>query len=495
MANNMQLFGKGLMNNSMLPVVRGFLPPSVRDDDVEVRNTAKRQRLSIPEYDGRSASDPPLSFARRHANAVDMPVEAFKLGSISQPPSADLPKALCSLQSGPLRSAGGRPSLTYRIYSNAFQGGRVSGDGGPFYNSSFKAANASSLTRTNLTPSQKVKVISTPYPTLLKQPLLGKRPSSSGPILNDAQQQQPDQAIASDSAPLSQEATDPELSIAQAELTARLQHMQSVVRGNPSPSLSVSSKAKATCAPQPSASSKHSVSHDTHSNQDTEMDSAPHGSHGPSHKHAPDSFKESGQYANGVNPLANGHDRSPLGGSRRSPSPFSRDCASHHFKGPVPVGDGVSLRSKDGVSSRDGASPLVYSGMPCRNDAGQGWWIPGQSQFKLPSKKCDSSKTDLTPKGHLERPWNNRSSALQPSVSPPVTKSEPVTTAQLQSTMASCMKKNRAHQDKAVVNITEADVEQWLSQLREATGKSNGQTPNFTAGTIATLKNNMCLRL
>ena len=76
----------------------GFLPPSVRDIDVEVRNPVKRQRLYIPEY-GRSASDPPLSFARRHANAV----EAFKLDSISKPPNADLPKALRSLQSGPVR--------------------------------------------------------------------------------------------------------------------------------------------------------------------------------------------------------------------------------------------------------------------------------------------------------------------------------------------------------------------------------------------------------
>lgn len=249
-----------------------------------------------------------------------------------------------------------------------------------------QAANVSSLTRTDLTPSQNVKVNSTTHRALLKQPLLGKRPSSSGPILIDAQQQQPDQAFASDSAPLCQKATDPELRIAQAELTARLQHMQSVVRGNPSPSLSVSLKAKATPAPQSSASSKHSMLHDTHSNQDTEMDSASHGSHGPSHKQAPDSFKESGHDAKGVNPLADGHDRLPHGSSRRSPSPFSRDRASPLFKGPVPIGDGVSSRSKDGLSSRDGASPRVYSGMPCRNDAGQGLGIPGQPQFKLPSE-------------------------------------------------------------------------------------------------------------
>ena len=88
-------------------------------------------------------------------------------------------------------------------------------------------------------------------------------------------------------------------------------------------------------------------------------------------------------------------------------------------------------------------------------------------------RKSDSSKTDLATKGHSDRHWNNLLSALQPSVSPPVTKSEPVTTAQLQSITASCMKKNRAHQDEAVVNITEANVEQWLSQLSEATGEYN----------------------
>ena len=135
------------------------------------------------------------------------------------------------------------------------------------------------------------------------------------------------------------------LSIAQAELTARLQHMQSAVRGNPSPSLSVSSKAKATPAPQSSASSKHSVSHDTHSNQDIEMDSASHGSHGPSHKQAPDSFKESGHDAKGVNPLADGHDRLPHGSSRRSPSPFSRDRASPSSWAPYLLGM-VSVRGQ-----------------------------------------------------------------------------------------------------------------------------------------------------
>ncbi len=82
-------------------------------------------------------------------------------------------------------------------------------------------------------------------------------------------------------------------------------------------------------------------------------------------------------------------------------------------------------------------------------------------------RKSDSSKSDLAPKGHPERPWSNLSSALQPSVSPPVT------TAQLQSIMASCMKKNGDHRDEAVVNISEANVEHWLSQLAEAPGESS----------------------
>ena len=81
----------------------GPLLPAGPADDVEVRNPAKRQRLSIPEY-GRSVSDPPLSFVRRSANAANMPVEALKLASLRRaPPPADLPKALRSIQSGPVR--------------------------------------------------------------------------------------------------------------------------------------------------------------------------------------------------------------------------------------------------------------------------------------------------------------------------------------------------------------------------------------------------------
>lgn len=88
-------------------------------------------------------------------------------------------------------------------------------------------------------------------------------------------------------------------------------------------------------------------------------------------------------------------------------------------------------------------------------------------------RKSDSSKCDLAPKGQAARPWNNLSSALQPPVSPLVTDTEPVTKAQLQSIMASCMKKNGDHRDEAVVNISEAKVEQWLSQLAEAPGESS----------------------
>ncbi|KAL0043616.1 hypothetical protein WJX79_009963 [Trebouxia sp. C0005] len=335
-ADSMQLLGKAFLNSSVRPVVRGPLLPSGTADDVEVHNPAKRQRLSIPEY-GRSVSDPPLSFVRRSANAVNMPVEALKLDSLRRPPPADLPKALRSIQSGPVRSTERRPSPNYRIYSNAFQGGRVSGDGALFNYSNSKAANASSMTKTAL---------------------------SSG---------------------------------------------------------------------------------------DT----------------------------NNSNAVADTHDRSPHGSSRRSPVPFSRGGASPRSQCPAPFGDVISSRPKGAASSRDGASPRVYSGMLRRDHAEQGLGMLGHSQLKLPSRKSDSSKCDLAPKGQAARPWNNLSSALQPPVSPLVTDTEPVTKAQLQSIMASCMKKNGDHRDEAVVNISEAKVEQWLSQLAEAPGKSNAQRPNL----------------
>ncbi len=246
------------------------------------------------------------------------------------------------------------------------------------------------MTKATLSSSHHAKVNPTTHPALLKQPLLGKRPSSSGPALADAQQQpQPDQAVVCDSAAPSQQRTDAETSIAQAELTARLQHMQSIVRGNPVPKLSVSPKANASSVPQPTASPKHSVhsvSHDTHSNQDTEMDDASHGSHGPSHGQASDSFKESAGDTKGLNPVADAHDKSPHGSSRRSPAPFSRDSASPHHQGPTPFGDATSSRPKGAASSRDGASPRVYSGMPCGDHAEQGLGMLGQSQLKLPSR-------------------------------------------------------------------------------------------------------------
>ncbi|DBA73522.1 TPA: hypothetical protein ACH3X1_011544 [Trebouxia sp. C0004] len=475
MVNSMQLFGKGFLNNSMRPVVRGPLLPSGTADDVEVRNPAKRQRLSIPEY-GRCVSDPPLSFVRRNANAANMPVEALKLDSLRRPPPADLPKALRSIKSGPARSTEGRLSPNYRIYSNAFQGGRVSGDGAPFDYSNSKAANLSSMTKTALSSSHHAKVNPTPHLALLKQPLLGKRPSSSSPALTNAQQQQqPDQAVVCDSAALSQQR---ETSIAQAELTARLQHMQSIVRGNPVPTLSVSPNPNASSVPQPTASpnhSVHSVSCDTHSNRDTEMDNASHGSHG----QASDSFKELARDAKGSNPVAEAHDRSQHGSSRRSPAPFSRDSASPHYQGPTPFGNAISSGPKGAASSRDGTSPQIYSEMPCGDRAEPGLALIGQSQLKLPSRKSDSSKSDLTPEGHSERLWSNLSSALQPSVSSPMTNPEPVTSAQLQGIMASYMKKSGDHRDEAVVTISEANVEQWLSQLAEAPGKSKGQRPNL----------------
>ncbi len=256
------------------------------------------------------------------------------------------------------------------------------------------------MTKTTLSSSHHAKVNPTPHPALLKQPLLGKRPSSSGPALTEQQQQQQqqqqqsDQAIVCDSAAPAQQRTDAETSIAQAELTARLQHMQSIVRGNFVPKLSVSTKAKVSSVPQPTASPKHSVhsvhsmSHDTHSNQDTEMDNASHGSHGPSQGQASESFKESAGDTKFEcsNPVADAHDKSPHGSSRRSPAPFSRDSASPHYQGPTTFGDAISSRPKGAASSRDGASPRVYSGMLCGDRADQGLGMIGQSQLKLPSR-------------------------------------------------------------------------------------------------------------
>ena len=257
-----------------------------------------------------------------------------------------------------------------------------------------QAANASSMTRATLSSTHHATVNPTPHPALLKQPLLGKRPSSSSPALPEAQQQQqqPDQAVVCDSAAPAQQRTDAETSVAQAELRARLQHMQSIVRGSSVPKLSVSPKANASSAPQPTASPKHSVhsihsvSHYTHSNQDTEMDDASHGSHGPSHGQASDNFKEPAGVTKGLTSVSDAHNKSPHGISRRSPAPFSRDSASPHNQGPTPFGDAISSRLKGVSSSRDGASPRVYSGMPCGDLAEQGLGMVGQSQLKLPSR-------------------------------------------------------------------------------------------------------------
>ena len=56
----------------------------------------------LPDY-GRSASDPPLSFQRRNAYAMNLPVDSLKVAG-TRPPAAQLPKTLRSFQSGPARS-------------------------------------------------------------------------------------------------------------------------------------------------------------------------------------------------------------------------------------------------------------------------------------------------------------------------------------------------------------------------------------------------------
>ena len=71
-------------------------------DDPELYPAAKRPRLMLPDY-GRSASDPPLSFQRRNAHAMNVPVETLKLAA-AKPAAAQMPKTLRSFQSGPARS-------------------------------------------------------------------------------------------------------------------------------------------------------------------------------------------------------------------------------------------------------------------------------------------------------------------------------------------------------------------------------------------------------
>ena len=63
----------------------------------------KRARLSILEQ-GRSASDPPFSLARRSAKAMSIPMEQpLGLAPFPPAPRTDLPKALRSIQSAPPR--------------------------------------------------------------------------------------------------------------------------------------------------------------------------------------------------------------------------------------------------------------------------------------------------------------------------------------------------------------------------------------------------------
>lgn len=93
-------------------------------------------------------------------------------------------------------------------------------------------------------------------------------------------------------------------------------------------------------------------------------------------------------------------------------------------------------------------------------------------------RNSGSGKSDLIPRARSERPWSNLSSALQPSVSVPMTKTESATTAQLQSIMA-CMKKSGDQREDGAAPVTESDVERWLSQLSEASG-----TPLITRNTI-----------
>ena len=70
--------------------------------DIDIQNPAKLPRLSNPEY-GRSASDPSLSFARCHANSMDMPVESLKLETLRHTAGPNLFKALHAVQSRHVR--------------------------------------------------------------------------------------------------------------------------------------------------------------------------------------------------------------------------------------------------------------------------------------------------------------------------------------------------------------------------------------------------------
>ena len=170
-----------------------------------------------------------------------------------------------------------------------------------------------------------------------------------------------------------QHSKDSELTAAQAELTARLQHMQSIVRGKPNPSLPVN-PTPADSNPQPAASSKHSVSHESHSNGDTEMGDASHGSHGESDQLTHpgcDSPRASALRAKGSTLMAHAAvtstDNLPLDSSRRSPAPLSRDSNSPKTKDPTASEDGISPSFKGGIAAGDGTSPRMAEGMDSSN--------------------------------------------------------------------------------------------------------------------------------
>ena len=123
----------------------------------------------------------------------------------------------------------------------------------------------------------------TPHPALLKQPLLGKSASPDSPAHSSPrhqQQQQADQAMAPNQSQLTKAMagmSDEQLTKAEADLTARLQHMQSMVRSGGNPSQPGRPK-QPTRTPEPAPSPKHSPSHE--SDADTEMDDGASHSHG-----------------------------------------------------------------------------------------------------------------------------------------------------------------------------------------------------------------------
>ena len=112
----------------------------------------------------------------------------------------------------------------------------------------------------------------TPHPAFLKQPLVSQRPEQgTSPTAHvRAASQQPDQVSAAESQ--LQEPKEAGQKV-QAELDARLQQMQSTVRGQMVSSSNPQLRAKSP-SPQPASSSKHSISHSSPSDEDTEMDEA-----------------------------------------------------------------------------------------------------------------------------------------------------------------------------------------------------------------------------